>query len=480
MITVIRGGTVVEASWMGAADVIIAEQTIVGIVSPGSALPAQWNPDVEIDATGQLVMPGGVDPHCHVGFTSGEFTSLDDYRECTTAALFGGTTTIVDFAIPRPGQRPIDVAHTQLAKASEGLCDSALHASVTAWDESIPDQLAQLVDLGVVTVKMFTTYRGESMADADTILRTMQTLGPLGGMVVIHCEANVIIEEDQRRAAIRGEVDACHMHATRSELAETAAVADVLAIAERLDTPVYFVHQSTPAAIDLVADARRRGISAMTESVMHHLILDDSHYGGDYPERFVCCPPLRDRRTVDALGQYLFNGEITAVGSDHCCYDTAQKNVNRHDVRAMPNGLPGVETRMIVLFSEFVVGKGLDPRRFVAVSATNPAIANGIFPQKGSLQPGSDADIVIWDPNVVWRISADALHMATDYTPYEGMAVTGRPRTVLVRGQVVIDGGDLVDNRPLGRHIDAHPIRGFSLAGIPMTMRQPREDRESS
>ncbi|WOF23258.1 dihydropyrimidinase [Microbacterium betulae] len=455
---IVRGGTVVEPTWQGPADLFVEEGRVAAIVAPGAAAPAGSENARVIDATGRLVMPGGVDPHCHVGYASGEFTSLDDYRGCTLAALHGGTTTIVDFAIPSPGQRPLDVARAQRAKASEGLCDSALHASVVAWDDSTEEQLRTLASEGIVTVKMFTTYRGETMADDDTILRTMQTLADIGGMVVIHCEANHIIEEDQRRAQVRGEIDAGHMSGTRSALAETAAVAEVLAIAERLGSPIYFVHQSTPAAIELVSAARRRGIPAYSEGVAHHLVLDDGKYAGPEPERYVCCPPLRDRETVDALGGYLFNGEITTLASDHCCYDLAQKREHPHDVRSMPNGLPGVETRLPVVFSEYVVGKGLSPQRFVELSAANPARVNGLYPRKGALQPGSDADIAIWDAKAVWTIGSGGLHMATDYSPYEGMEITGRPTTVIVRGRVVIEGGELVDGTPRGRHLPAGAV----------------------
>src|SRR5262245_3456167 len=193
---VVRGGTVVDARWIASADVWIRDGRVQALVEAGTPLPV-GAAAMEIDATGRLVLPGGVDPHCHVGFTSGEFTSLDDYYRCTTAAVFGGTTTIVDFAIPRPGAEPAATAWSQRAKASEGICDSALHGCVVAWDETIPDQLAAMVVAGVRTIKMFTTYRGESMADSDTILRVMSILGDLGGMAVVHCEANHIIEDPQ-------------------------------------------------------------------------------------------------------------------------------------------------------------------------------------------------------------------------------------------------------------------------------------------
>jgi dihydropyrimidinase len=457
----IRGGTLVDAQWHGQADLFVAGGRVQAIVEAGTPLPPGCATATEIDATGQLVLPGGVDPHCHVGFTSGDFTSLDDYRQCTTGAVFGGTTTIVDFAIPRPGQAPADVAYAQRAKASQGLCDSALHACVVAWDDSTPDQLAGLVGDGMVTVKMFTTYRGETMADDDTILRTMTALRDLGGMVVIHCEANHLIEDAQHRCAISppgGGVAAGNMAATRPELAETAAVAEVLAIAESLRAPVYFVHQSTSAASGLVAQARRRGLAAFTETVAHHLILDDSRYGGPEPERFVCCPPLRPAAAVRGLGRQLFTGEVTTIGSDHCCYDLNQKRSRRDDVRHMPNGLPGVETRLPVIFSEYVVGQGLPVTRFVELTAANPARANGIYPRKGTLLPGADADLVLWDPAQRWTVTAPALHMATDYTPYEGMELTGRPVTTIVGGRVVVHDNHLTDPTPRGRHLPAHRL----------------------
>ena len=455
---IIRGGTVVDARWSGGADVCVRAGRIQALVEPCTPLPIGSAAVTEIDATGRLVLPGGVDPHCHVGFTSGEFTSLDDYRRCTTAAVFGGTTTIVDFAIPRPGAEPAATAWSQRDKAGQGICDSALHGCVVSWDDTLPEQLASMADAGIRTIKMFTTYRGESMADNDTILRVMSILRDLRGMAVVHCESNHIIEDTQQRAAAAGQIGAAHMAATRTALAETASVADVLAIAEAVHAPVYFVHQSTPAAIEIVSDARRRGISAFSETVTHHLVLDDSRYAALEPERFVCCPPLRPATTVAALGHLLLTGDVTTVGSDHCCYDLSQKRSRRDDVRHMPNGLPGVETRLPVIFSAYVATGRLPVTRFVELTATNPARTNGIYPRKGTLMPGADADIAIWDPARQWTLGIEALHMATDYTPYEGMAITGSVETVLVRGRVVVHDGKLVDATADGRHIQAGPI----------------------
>jgi len=465
---VVQSGTVIDSQWQGPADVWVAGGRIAALVEPGTVPPAEADGVVRVDATGRLVLPGGVDPHCHVGFTSGEFTSLDNHLECTTAAVFGGTTTIVDFAIPRPGQAPLEAAQAQLVKIG-GLCDTALHGCVVDWDSSTADQLAELVGLGVVTVKMFTTYRGESMADEQTILRTMRSLRDLGGMAVVHCEANHLIEDAQEQGRQAHALAASELPSTRPELAETAAVAAVLAIAQTVGAPAYFVHQSTSPAVQLVADARRRGAPVFSEAVTHHLTLDDSHYRAEHPERYVCCPPLREARSVEALERHVFNGDLSTIGSDHCCYDLAQKASRRDDVTAMPNGLPGVQTRLPVAFSHFVAERRLALSRFVELTSANPARLNGLYPRKGSLMPGADADLVVWDSENRWTLEAAHLRQATDYTPYEGRQITGSPRSVVVGGRLVVHEDKLVDARPLGRFAPGHRINQRT----PMQSQQP-------
>ena len=224
------------------------------------------------------------------------------------------------------------------------------------------------------------------------------------------------------------------MARTRPEAAEARAVQEVLGAAERTGAPVYFVHQTIPAAVDEVIAARQRGVRAFSESCPHYLVLDDSCYAGEHPERYVCCPPIRDRAAVDELGSRLAMGYVHTVGSDHCCYDTGQKELRAHDVRAMPNGLPGVETRLSVVWDAYVASGRISPQRFVAVMAANPARLNGLYPRKGAIAPGADADLVLFDPAATRVVRSGELHMETDYTPYEGREVTGWPRTVLARG----------------------------------------------
>lgn len=450
----IRGGQLVNADSVTEADICVADGRVTTLTQPGSAPTGAQ----EIDATGMLVLPGGVDPHCHVGFTSGKFTTLDDYPAATKAAVWGGTTTIVDFGIPMPGERVVDAVHRQRDQASQGYCDSSLHACVVDWDETTAHQLDQLARQGVVTVKMFTTYRDETMANEEAILRTMQHLRALGGMVYVHCESNTIVEDTQTQIAATGDISACQHHHTRPELAESASVAAVLALAEHADTPVYFVHQSTPQAVELVEQARREGRRAYGEAVVHHLTLDERLYEAENPERFVCCPPLRSPKTVHDLRQKLINGGLSTIGSDHCCYDTQQKTSAQDDVRIMPNGLPGVETRLPMTFSQFVSTGLMTPSQFVDLTSTTPARLNGLYPRKGVIAPGSDADLVLWQPELTTTMRSTNLHMATDYTPYEGLEVKGLPVTVLVRGHVVVRDREFVAEEAQGRFLPAEPL----------------------
>ncbi len=459
----ITGGTVVTDSWSGRATVIVRGGVIAAVLHPDEPGPDPSSIPV-LDAAGSLVLPGGVDPHTHIGMQLGEHATRDGYREATEAALWGGTTTVVDFAIPRPGQTPLDAVYERQKKSMDGLCDAALHGCVISWDEHTPRQLAVMADLGVRTVKVFTTYRNVVMASADTVTWVMTAMRELGGLVYVHAEANHIIERDQKRTADAGHIDAANHAQTRSELAELAAVQEVLATARAVNAAVYFVHQSTPEAIHEVRRARETGVPAYTETCPHYFTLDDEMYASKYPELYVCCPPLRTRASVDAVANRIINGQVESIGSDHCCYTVAQKTMDRADVRAMPNGLPGIETRLPVTFTELVKRRGLPVERLVALLSTNPARLNGLYPRKGTIAPGSDGDLIIVDPKVEKVVATDALHMATDYSPYNGQTLWGWPHTVIQRGSVVIQGGRFDVERCQSRCVPSEPIPNWQLA----------------
>ncbi len=449
------GGTVVNADWSGPATVVVQDGRISQLLSPHEDVPAAAQ---VIDASRRLVLPGGVDPHTHIAMSLGDHATRDDYLGATTAALWGGTTTVVDFAIPRPGESPLDAVRGRRTAAQEGVCDAALHACVVDWDGDVPDQLREITRLGVRTVKLFTTYRDAVMADPETIMRVMGALRQLGGMAYVHAEANHLVESDQARAAAHGCVDASGHAGTRSELAEVTAVREVLASARALSSPVYFVHQTTPAAIDEVRRARSDGVVAYTETCPHYLTLDARQYDGVAPELYVCCPPLRSQDTVAAVVNRALANDVDTIGSDHCCYDLEQKRADHSDVRSMPNGMPGVETRLPVIFTELVARRHLSVERFAAITSANPARLNGIFPQKGVIAPGSDADLVLIDPAERRTVSSGMLHMATDYTPYEGRKLSGWPSTVIVGGRVALNDGVLDVGTHRGRGLVSQPL----------------------
>lgn len=456
---VVHGGTVVNAGGSGPASVVVSEGRIQAVLDPSVPLPPHRR---AIDATGQLVIPGGVDPHCHIGIPLGEFTTLDDYEQASIAALWGGTTTVIDFAIPQPGQSPLEAVKERRDMAKVSRCDTALHGCVIWWDDTTARQMAKMADLGVRTIKLFTTYRDLVMAGPDTVLEVLRELHRLGGMAYVHAEANHVIEDAQHLALAAHRADAAHHPATRPELAESAAVAQVLATAEHVDAPVYFVHQSTQEAVDMVRDARRRGVRAYTESCPHYLSLSSEVYEEQHPERYVCCPPLRDPETLSRITARALAGDVDTIGSDHCCYSSEQKSSRSDDVTQMPNGLPGVETRLPVSFTRLVAEGGMPVERFVAMFATNPARLNGLR-GKGVITPGADADLTVIDAAAYRAARAADLHMATDYTPYEGRELTGWPTTVVSGGRVVVDADGFHDPGSAGRRLNSEQLPEYLL-----------------
>jgi dihydropyrimidinase len=446
---VIHGGSVVNATGSRAATVVVSGGLVTDVVPPSAPLPEHRR---AVDATGQLVLPGGVDPHCHVGQRLGDIFMLDNYEQASVAALWGGTTTIVDFAIPEPGQTPLEAVHARRRLADASRCDTALHGGVVAWDHTTRDQLITMAELGVLTTKLFTTYRDGVMADLDTIRAVMATAEQLGGMTLIHAEQNHIIENAQHNAASVGRRHARWHASMRPEEAELESVKRILQVAERTDAAVYFVHQTSAGVVDLVREARARGVRAYSETCPHYLVLDDSAYEQAGPERFVCCPPLRSAGTRDELRRRVLGGHVDTIGSDHCCYSTEQKSRNAEDAVYVPNGLPGVESRLTVAFDSLVASGRMTAQDFVALTSTTPARLNGLR-GKGYIGPGADADLVVFDPLATQLMSATTQHMATDYSPYEGRAFTGWPTVVVSQGRVVVDADGFHDPGPVGRQL---------------------------
>ena len=405
-----------------------------------------------LDAGRRLLIPGGVDGHCHVEQVTGAYKSRDTFETATVAALFGGTTTIIDFGIPAtPEETPLAAVQSKLRLIEGARCAVGLHASVVKWDETVPDQLQWMADRGIPSVKVYTTNRGTTMADETTIINVMKEMARLDGLIYIHCEHDAIIEDRVAACANAERIAISHLHETRPPISEEASVREMLAMARYTGCPAYFVHQSTPEAVDAVQEARQQGQRVYSEVCPHYIFFDEGVYSSDAPEKYACCPPMRSRNAVEGLLDRMAWGQVDVISSDHSCYDLAQKRASS-DVRKMPHGLPGVETRMATTFTALVKNQGVSVERFVEMFATKPAHVNGLF-RKGSISIGSDADLVLFDPEERRRVDPSLLHMGTDFSPFDDMELFGWPSVVVSGGRVVMEDGAFFDPGPVGSFV---------------------------
>jgi dihydropyrimidinase len=440
--TLVRNGTILTATDRYEADLYI-DRGVVSLIGRGLTIPA----DRVVEASGLLVMPGGVDVHTHLDLPAAGTTSSDDFETGTIAAAHGGTTTIVDFATPEAGEslyRGLD-AWKQRA-AGKAVIDYGFHLAIRQFDDWTETEMDRLVRQdGVTSFKLYMAYPGTMMVDDGTVFRVMRRAAENGALIQVHAEnghaIDVLVKE-----ALRAGHTAPRFHAeTRPATAESEATGRAIALAEMAGSSLYIVHLSCAAALQHVRAARERGLPVCAETCPQYLCLSDAEYAREGFEgaKFVMSPPLRTPADQEALWQGLRCNDLQVVATDHCpfCLDTPpQKQAGRDDFSKIPNGAPGIETRLMLLWEGVRQGR-LSPHRFVEVTATNPARLFGLWPRKGTIAVGSDGDLVLWDPEREVTLSAAALHMRVDYSPYEGRVVTGAPAVVLSRGEVIVDHG---------------------------------------
>jgi dihydropyrimidinase len=462
---VIRNGTIVSPDGTFIGDVGISDGKIAAIAAPGVLGAAETH----IDAEGLCVMPGGVDPHVHTGLKSGGTKTLDNFFESTRAAAFGGTTTIVDFAIPDNSinQTP-RAAYEERLREIDGLAaiDVSLHACVTRGDHASMLELPALLRGGLPTLKMFTIYRGDFMLELAEIFECLKEVAAAGGIAFIHCESPHIVEPLIEGFAEQGLTSVEFHPRSRPPSSEADMVRSIIELLRLTGSMGYIVHVSTPEAISAIINARASGVRVWSETCPQYVFLEESLYEGAHPERYVCSPPLRDEVRRAHMWELLLSGHVTGWGSDHCCYSVGQKVANKNDFRRIPNGLPGVETRCPLLYSAGVATGLLSLADFVRLTATNPARLVGLFPQKGIIAPGADADLALYDPASNARLDSHLLHMATDYTPFDGSEVVW-PVMVISRGELVVNHGQFTGAPGRGRFVPGStpqpPFAGLAI-----------------
>lgn len=452
MRTLIRNGRIITAVDDYEADILIEGETIATI---GRKLDIEA--DVTLDAKGCYVIPGGIDPHTHFDLPFGGTSSSDDFQTGTIAAAHGGTTSIIDFAVQSHGQALSQALDTWFAKAEgKTAIDYGFHMICTDLPDSRLPEMKSLIDQGVSSFKLFMAYPGVFLVDDGTIFKAMTTAAEAGGLICMHAENGVIIDVLVKRALAAGRTAPKYHAMTRPTKAEAEGAGRAIAIAEMAGAPVYIVHLSCNDALKKVVEARDAGLPAYAETCPQYLFLDDTVYEKEGFEgaKWVMTPPIRPLENQDQLWRGLRMNDLQVVSTDHCpfCFKE-QKELGLGDFSKIPNGGPGVEHRMSLVFNGGVASGRISVNRFVEITSTSAAKIFGMFPKKGTIAVGSDADIVIFDPNEEATISAKTHHMRVDYSAYEGMKVRGVTKTVLSRGKVIIENGKYVGKPGEGRFL---------------------------
>jgi dihydropyrimidinase len=453
MRTLIANGTIVTADGSYAADVLIDGERIVQI---GASLADSIGADETIDAAGRYVIPGGIDVHTHMELPFGGTFAKDTFETGTRAAAFGGTTTVVDFAVQSRGKSLRDGLDAWHAKAEgNAVADYGFHMIMSDVNDATLAEMDQLVAEGVPDFKLFTAYPGVFYSDDGAIFRALQQTAKNGGLIMMHAENGMAIDVVAADEIAAGHTDPYYHGVARYPIFEGEATNRVIRLAEAAGVPIYIVHLSARDALNEVRSARDRGAMAFAETCPQYLFLSLEDMGNGFEgAKFVCSPPLRPSDHQAELWTGLVKDDLQVVSTDHCPFDFhGQKDLGKGDFRKIPNGLPGVEDRVDLLHDGGVVGGRITKERWVEVISTAPAKLFGMYPQKGAVAVGSDADLVIYDPNRKRTISAKTHHMAVDYSCYEGRTVQGAADVVMSRGAVIVRDGEFIGRKGAGRFI---------------------------
>lgn len=462
MKTLIKNGTLITASETFSADILIEDEKITRI-----GLDLEPSADHQVDATGKLIMPGGVDPHVHLDLPMFGTVSSDDHYTGHKAAAFGGTTTAMDFVVlENEGfNHSVDL---WMKKAEKAAIDYSFHMNLTRFDEKIAKTIPSLMKMGIQTLKVFTAYNGRLRLDDGGIFRALQIARDNGMLVMAHCENGDVVETLTEQALSAGHKSPEWHALTRPAWGAVEASLRMAAMAEQADSPVYIVHMNVGGEVDMLKYARERGVKVMGETCPQYLFFTIDDLRKPDGSKWICSPPMRTHADNARLWEGLTENIMQTIGTDHCpfyfngtqpiVYEGSEiaipgKELGRDDFTKIPNGLPGIQDRMPVLWTYGVRAGHITPNQFVAYMSTNPAKIFGLYPHKGALVPGADADIVIWDPEKKVKYGVAHSHQRTDYSLYEGWELTGYPEKVFLRGKLIVDGNEWKGKRGDGKFL---------------------------
>ncbi len=458
MTTLIKNGRIITATDDYVADIFIEDKKISAI---GKNLSLQA--DKTIDATGLLVCPGGIDPHVHLEMPFMGTFSSDSYETGTRAALFGGTTTVIDFILQKQGNS-LRAAFNEWSGRATGnaVGDYSFHMAVTDFNDNTKAEIKEMIEEGISSFKTFMAYKGALMIDDRQMIGLMEEVKQQGGMVTVHATNGDVIDYLVQKHREEGKLSPLYHYLSQPEITEAEASERFVDMSNFTECPGYIVHLTCEGALNAVRNATRRNQKVFVETCIQYLLLDASLYEKDFDgAKWVMSPPLREKKDRATLWAGINQGLIQVVGTDHCPFKWEQKLMGKDDFSKIPNGHPAIEHRMELLYSEGVNKGQITLNKYVEVTSTNAAKIFGMFPKKGTIAVDADADLVIFDPNAKHTLSVDTHHMNTDYSAYEGWEVTGKVKTVLLRGKVAIDNNECIIDKGYGQFVKRNKVKGF-------------------
>ncbi len=459
MSTLIKNGRIITATDDYIADILIKDETIVAI---GKNLPE--NADKIIDASGKLVMPGGIDPHVHLDMPFMGTYSSDNYETGTRAALFGGTTTVIDFILQKQGNSLQSALDEWNGRANgNAVGDYSFHMAVTDFNENTKQEIKSMIEKeGISSFKTFMAYKGALMIDDRQMIGLMEEVKKHGGMINVHATNGDMIDYLVQKHKEEGKLSPLYHYLSQPEITEAEASERFVDMASYTECPGYIVHLTCEGALNAVRNATRRNQKMFVETCIQYLVLDASLYQNNFEgAKWVMSPPLREKKDQETLWAGINQGLVQVVATDHCPFMWEQKLMGKDDFSKIPNGHPAIENRMELLFSEGVNKNRITLNKYVEVSSTNAAKIFGMFPKKGTIAVGSDADIMILDPKEKHTLSSSTHHMNVDYSGYEGWELTGKVKTVLLRGKVVVDENKCLVEKGYGKFIKRNKVTQY-------------------